>query len=140
MAALAIWLARAPQPHEKAARRDRLALALLAGLSGLWLSSKVFSPQYLTWAMPIVLAVSGKRGRTLTWLLFATMAVTQIYLTGYYGEVIHRSVVGVGSLLVRLLLLGAFAAVALLPLATRSAPSERVDSDTARHARAPIAT
>jgi Glycosyltransferase family 87 len=116
--------ARAGAPDGEVARRDRLAIALLAALAALWLSAKVFSPQYLTWALPLVLAVSGKRGETLRWLLFAIMTVTQIYLRGYYGEVIHGTAIGVGTLLVRLLLLVVFAVVAVRGL-ERGAPGMR---------------
>jgi hypothetical protein len=104
--------ARAPAPDSEVARRDRLAIALLASLAALWLSAKVFSPQYLTWALPLVLAVSSRRGELLRWLLFATMTVTQVYLRGYYGQVIHGTAIGVATLLVRLLFLVAFAVVA----------------------------
>jgi uncharacterized membrane protein len=115
--------ARAPAPDSEVARRDRLAIALLASLAALWLSAKVFSPQYLTWALPLVLAVSSRRGETLRWLLFAIMTVTQIYLRGYYGQVIHGTAIGVGTLLVRLLLLVAFAVVAVRGL-ERAAPGQ----------------
>src|SRR5450432_2538857 len=86
---ITVRCARASAPDSEVARRDRLAIALLAALAALWLSAKVFSPQYLTWALPLVLAVSVKRGETLRWLLFAIMTLTQIYLRGYYGQVIH---------------------------------------------------
>ncbi len=111
--AITVRCARASAPDSEVARRDRLALALLAALAALWLSAKVFSPQYLTWALPLVLAVSAKRGETLRWLLFAIMTVTQIFLRGYYGQVIHGTAIGVGTLLVRLPLLVAFAVVAV---------------------------
>ena len=111
--ALTVRCARAPAPDGEVARRDRLALALLAGLSVAWLSAKVFSPQYLTWALPLVLTVSGKRGETLRWLLFSIMTVTQVYLRGYYGQVIDVTAIGVGTLLMRLALLLAFVAVAV---------------------------
>jgi hypothetical protein len=120
---ITVRCARAPAPDSEVARRDRLAIALLASLAALWLSAKVFSPQYLTWALPLVLAVSSKRGETLRWLLFAIMTVTQIYLRGYYGEVIHGTAIGVGTLLVRLLLLVAFAVVAVRGL-ERAAPGQ----------------
>ena len=38
--------------EEIAARTERIALAMLATLVALWLGGKVFSPQYLTWAIP----------------------------------------------------------------------------------------
>jgi Glycosyltransferase family 87 len=111
MTALTVMLARAPAPRDDTARRDRLALALLAGLSILWLSAKVFSPQYLTWGMPLVLAVSGELGKRLTWLFFAVLTATQIVLCGLFVLVVQITPVGQVSLCVRLGLLVAFAVV-----------------------------
>lgn len=113
LALLTVRLARSPEPEHEVARRDRLALALLAGVTTLWLTAKVFSPQYLTWAMPLVLAVSGTRGIKLTWLLAVVMLLTQIYMRSYYDQVIHLTPLAVGTLLVRLALLGLFATLIL---------------------------
>ena len=109
----AVRLARAPQEDNETARRDRIALALLAGLAVLWLSAKTFSPQYLTWAIPLVLAVSGSRGKKLRWLLFFILTVTQVYMRGFYGQLIAGTPVGVGFVLLRLPLLVLFLLVAL---------------------------
>jgi hypothetical protein len=116
------WFATASAPVGEGDRNDRLALALLAGLAALWLSAKAFSPQYLTWALPLVLAVSGKRGRRLTWLLFAIMTLTQVYMRAFYGQVIQGTAVGVGFLAARLPLLVTFAVVALRGVRTTSSP------------------
>jgi hypothetical protein len=129
IALLSVVLARsagkgAGADREEGGRRDRAALALLAGLAVLWLTAKVFSPQYLTWAMPLVLAVSGARGRALAWLLGAAMLVSQIYLRGYYDYVYELRPLGVVTLLVRLGVLVAFAAVALRGV-TRGSPIAR---------------
>jgi hypothetical protein len=99
--------------HQDVDRCDRLALALLSGLGVLWLTSRLFSPQYMTWAIPLVLAVAGKRGKTLTWLLFAILALTQVYMRAFYGQLIRGTPVGVGFLIVRLPMLVAFLVVAL---------------------------
>jgi uncharacterized membrane protein len=121
--AVTVALARLPAPADEGARRDRIALALLASLAALWLTSKVFSPQYLTWAMPIVLAVSPGIGRRLTWLLVAAMAVTQLYIRGYYDYVTDLRPIGVATLVVRLAILAAFTAIAVRALA--AAPVRR---------------
>ena len=117
LAALVVWLARSsasgPRNADAVRRCDRLALAMLSGLAVVWLSAKTFSPQYLTWALPLVLAVSGKPGRSLTWLLFAVMALTQVYMRAFYGQVIAGTAVGIGFLVARLPLLVAFAVVAM---------------------------
>jgi len=120
--AVVAWFARAPATRDDQGRCDRVALAFLSGLAVLWLSAKAFSPQYLTWAIPLVLAVSGERGRRLTWILFATMALTQVYMRAFYGQVIAGTAVGVGFLIVRLPLLVAFGVTALRGGITRAAP------------------
>jgi hypothetical protein len=111
IAALTVALARAPAARDDAARRDRLALALLAALCVLWLSAKVFSPQYLTWGMALVLAVSGKLGKRLTWLFFAVLLATQVVLCGLYVLVVQITPVGQASLCLRLGLLVVFTIV-----------------------------
>jgi hypothetical protein len=113
LALLVLRFARAPEPPSDQARRDRIALALLAGVTTLWLTAKVFSPQYLTWAIPLVLGVSGARGVKLTWVLTVVMLVTQIYLRSYYDQVVRVTPLGVATLLGRLALLGVFAALLL---------------------------
>jgi hypothetical protein len=110
---ITVLFLRAPPPRDDVARRDRIALATLAGLAALWLSAKVFSPQYLTWGLPLVLAVSGRLGKSLTWLLFSVMTATQICLCGIYVYVARLTPIGQTALLVRLALLVAFAVVAL---------------------------
>ena len=121
-AGLALGLLRAEEPGDDVSRRDRLALTLLAGVAALWLSAKVFSPQYLTWAIPLVLAVSGARGRRLTVLLFAILLVTQIYQCGHYETVIAQTALGIGSLALRLALIVAFTVMVAGGLLTRRRP------------------
>jgi len=118
LGAAAVGFARSPQPHGEGERRDRIAVALLAGLAVLWLSAKTFSPQYLTWAIPLVLAVSGSRGEKLRWLLFFILVLTQVYMRGFYGQLIAGTLVGVGFVLLRLPLLVLFLVVALRGLAS----------------------
>ena len=118
MALITVFLARVPKPADDLARRDRLALALLLGLAALWLSAKVFSPQYLTWGLPLVLGVSGSRGRRLTWLFFAVLVATQVILCGLYVFVFAVSWVGEIALLVRLALLIALVVALVRDVAT----------------------
>jgi nitrate reductase gamma subunit len=106
--ALTWFLWRRPEsPASPASRTDAIASALLVALAILWLTAKVFSPQYMTWAIPIVLAVSGRRGRVLAWLLVACMAITQLYQRGFYDFVTDQRPLGVITLFVRQALLGA---------------------------------
>ena len=122
-----MWFARAPAATDDVERRDRLALALLAGLASLWLTGKVFSPQYLTWD-PDRPRGLGDLGRRLTWIFFGLLVATQVYLRGYYPEVVHQSLIGVGSLLVRLGLLVWFLVAVLRGV---RAPEPRVEAVTA---------
>jgi len=119
---LGVLLYRAPPASDEVSRRDRLALTLLAGMCALWLSAKVLSPQYLTWGLPLVLGVSGKRGRAVTIGLGATLFMTQLYLCGHYETVIAQSPLGIVSLDVRLALLIALTVVVVRGLA-RGAPA-----------------
>jgi hypothetical protein len=81
-----------------AKNKPRAATAALAACVALWLTGKVFSPQYMTWAIPLVLAVPGRR---VSWGLVAAMALTQLYLRGYYDLVAEGAVIGVLSVAVR---------------------------------------
>jgi hypothetical protein len=106
-------LLRLPAARDDGDRRDRIAIAALLGLCVLWLTAKVFSPQYLTWGLPLVLAVSGRLGRTLTWLFFAVLFATQTCLCGIYVFVARLTPIGQSALMIRLALLAAFATVLL---------------------------
>jgi hypothetical protein len=92
--ARATSLARVP-------RTDALAIAYLGGCVAIWLLAKVFSPQYLTWALPISLALSVAPGRNVIGLLVATMAITQLYHRGYYDLLADGRPAGVFTLFAR---------------------------------------
>ncbi len=79
----------------------QVALATTAALAMVWLTGKVLSPQYFTWAIPLVLAVPGKEGTRLAWSLVAAMALTQLYLRGYYDLVAEGAWLGVLSVAAR---------------------------------------
>src|SRR5206468_3880357 len=86
--------------------RPNAALAAVAACAAIWLTGKVFSPQYMTWAIPLVLAVPGRRGVRLALGLVAAMAVTQLYLRGYYDLVAEGAVIGVLSVAARQAIVG----------------------------------
>ncbi len=117
------------------ARARRLALALLAACLLLWLTGKVFSPQYLTWGLPLVLAVpAGRRGvgatgwqrawkrADLVWGTIALLTLTQIYMKGYYPAVIAQEPVGLLTLVVRQAMLFALLGVVLFRLFASDPP------------------
>lgn len=95
-----------------AARTERIALAVLATLVALWLGGKVFSPQYLTWAIPVVLCIPGRRGLHASIALGVVLFVSQLYLRGFYDHVYNQWPAGIATMLVRLgILVATFIAV-----------------------------
>ncbi len=113
---LTVWLARLPARKTEAERIDRIACAGLAALLCAWLGGKVFSPQYMTWAIPFVVALDPRRRREIGFALLLAMATAQAYLRGFYDYVTDMRPLGVAGLVVRLGLLaimGVFAGRAL---------------------------
>ena len=51
--------------------------------------SKVFSPQYLLWLVPLVLLTGGRRGLRASVLLLAILGVTQVFEPYHYVEYFH---------------------------------------------------
>ncbi len=92
--------------EERAQRTWRIVLATLATMTALWLGGKVFSPQYLTWALPLVIAVPGRGWKQIALLLGVILAVSQLYLRGFYDHVYNQWPVGVVTMVFRLALLG----------------------------------
>lgn len=76
--------------------------ALLAACIIVWLTSKVFSPQYLTWGVPFILpCLYSKRDRTAGLLLTFALVITQVYLRGYYDAVSGMKMLGLVTLAIR---------------------------------------
>jgi hypothetical protein len=98
--------------------RSRVACAAFASLVVLWLTAKVFSTQYMTWGIPIVLAIPGALGVRLTWLLLAAMALTQFYVCGHHELVMQGRPLGLLNLGARQALLAAAGYLAARSLAT----------------------
>ena len=110
-----------PARHDDdAARISHIVLAALAATTALWLGGKVFSPQYLTWALPLVVALPLRNWWRLAALLGLVVLLSQIYLRGFYDYVYDQRLLGVITMVVRLAVLGAFFAV-LLKLLRRPA-------------------
>jgi hypothetical protein len=105
------------------ARIERIVCAALAGTIVLWVTGKVFSPQYLTWGIPLVLAIPGRRGVVAIWIAIAAFVMTQLYYRGFYDQVFDQQPVGVLTVLARQGVL-----VALLVFVLRTPPlGSRVD-------------
>ena len=103
------------QPDEDA-RVARIVVAALAATTALWLGGKVFSPQYLTWALPLAVALPGRAWIRVSFVLGLVVLVSQIYLRGYYDHVYNQWPAGVITMVVRLGLLGVFSRMLLVRL------------------------
>ena len=101
IAALAVLARRAPEAADEAGRIERVARAALGATIVLWLAGKVFSPQYLTWGIPLVLAIPGRRGVIAVFIAALAMALTQLFIRGYYDQVYDQRFVGVFTVLLR---------------------------------------
>ncbi len=112
IAGLTAWLARRPAADSARSRSDDMARAGLGGLLCIWLFGKVLSPQYLTWGIPLALATSSRRPAV---ALGAAMIISQVYLRGFYDQVVDMRPLGVAALVLRLLVLSALAVVVLRP-------------------------
>jgi uncharacterized membrane protein len=110
-----VWyLARTPRSGAPpGARVTRIASSALAATAIAWLTSKVLSPQYLTWAIPLVLAVPGRPGRRLAWTTLAAMAVTQLYTRGFYDRVVEQAPIALLTVVTRQCLLFVLLALAV---------------------------
>jgi hypothetical protein len=97
----------------------RVACAAFAALIVLWLTGKVFSPQYMTWGLPVVLAIPGAFGLRLSWLLLAAMAATQFYVCGHSELVVQGRALGLLNLGVRQAILALAAYLAAQHLVRR---------------------
>jgi hypothetical protein len=130
IAALTAWIAGRPRvglrasepdsPEDERTRADRIACAGLGGLLAIWLFAKVLSPQYLTWAIPLALVPSNRRPAI---ALIAAMAISQVYLRGFYDYVVDGRALGVLTLALRLVTLVVMAVAVARALATATAAS-----------------
>ena len=89
---VAIWVAFARGPAE----RDRLLRYAVASVCAFVALSKVLSPQYLIWLIPLVPIVRDRRGTAASALLVAAMFLTQLWFPRRFvgrlcTEVLHRS-------------------------------------------------
>jgi hypothetical protein len=109
-------------PRGTEARTERMVLAALATLTALWLGGKVFSPQYLTWAIPLAVALPGSAWRRAALHLGVVLLLSQIYLRGFYDHVYNQWPAGVLTMLVRLAVLVALFVVAVRKLGKRPRP------------------
>jgi hypothetical protein len=104
LAVLAVWFLYARSRDVRA----RLPLAFAAGVAGFLALTKVFSPQYLVWLVPLVVAAGGWATISLT---AASLVLAQVWFFHYHA--LFRLAWPTWLLLVRdLLVLGVFLALA----------------------------
>jgi hypothetical protein len=82
---------------------------LLIGICAVWIIGKVFSPQYLTWAIPMIPFLVGQRARGELVALLGLLGISQLYFRGYFDAVFMLEPLGIITLLVRNALLAALA-------------------------------
>jgi hypothetical protein len=96
--------------------REQLVVSSVAAVTAYIAFSKVFSPQYLVWLIPLVPLVGGRRGIRATALLVVVLGMTQIWEPYRYSAYYKAFDPWVVSLvLVRDLLVVALLAVLLWP-------------------------
>jgi hypothetical protein len=66
--------------------REELVLAAVAAVTAYVVFSKVFSPQYLVWLIPLVPLIGGRDGVRATALFLAILGVTQIWEPYHYDH------------------------------------------------------
>jgi hypothetical protein len=106
---VAVWL-----PFAKSrADADALVVGCATVVTALILLGKVLSPQFLIWAVPLVLLVRGRSGVIASALLASACVATQLVFPSRYLDLIALDPVPSGILIVRNLLLAALLIVLL---------------------------
>jgi hypothetical protein len=121
-ALLAIWVAAARGP----ATGERLVRYSAASLVAFIALSKVLSPQFLIWLIPLVPLVRGRRGLAASALLGLALLLTQLWFPIRYWDLALRFAAFPSWLVVaRDLVLVALLAVLLVPLREREPAAAR---------------
>ena len=121
-ALLAIWVAAARGP----ATGERLVRYSAASLVAFIALSKVLSPQFLIWLIPLVPLVRGRRGLAASALLGLALLLTQLWFPIRYWDLALRFAAFPSWLVVaRDLVLLALLAVLLVPLREREPAAAR---------------
>lgn len=106
------WALRHRQLSPEAQGRAVVAWTV-AALWVLLCTTKVLSAQYVIWSVPLIAALPGPRGRTIFRLSLVTLFLTQLIYPSLYGALIRGSSAVLAVLLLRNVLLGAIAVLAV---------------------------
>jgi hypothetical protein len=106
IAGVTLIAARAGDDVNEGALLRRVVCASIAAATALWLTGKVFSPQYLTWALPLVIAVPSDRVlrprvRRVIVAFLAALFLGQLFWRGYYDHVYGQRPAGILTLVAR---------------------------------------
>jgi hypothetical protein len=82
VAAVWVWFARGPM------ERDRLVRAFAAAVCAFIAFSKVFSPQFMIWLIPLVPLVRGRRGLLASAVLALALVLTQMWFPFNYWDLV----------------------------------------------------
>jgi hypothetical protein len=82
-----------------------LAYGSYLALLCIFATGKVFSPQYLTWMLPMVFVLPQSHFRANAVLLGALFGISQLYFRGYFDAVYNSEPLGIATLLLRDLIL-----------------------------------
>jgi Glycosyltransferase family 87 len=132
VALLAVWAAFARGP----ATRERLVLASGAAIAAFIGLSKVLSPQFLIWLIPVVPLVRGRRGLWSSGLLGLSLVLTQVWFPFRYWKLVNDFEPAASWLVLSrdVALLGLFT-VLLLPLVHERGDARELVADEARPAQ-----
>jgi uncharacterized membrane protein len=116
VAAVWVWFARGPM------ERDRLVRAFAAAVCAFIAFSKVFSPQFMIWLIPLVPLVRGRRGLLASGVLALALVLTQMWFPFNYWDLVKFDAYPSTLVFLRdLAMLGLLAAL-LWPTSRRARP------------------
>lgn len=101
IAALTVLVARAPEPESDSERLRKTTAALALGAIVLILAGKVFSPQYLTWLLPLVVMLPHPSLERVSAVFGIALTLGQVYLRGFYDWLCMQVPVALGTLSAR---------------------------------------
>ena len=109
VAAVWAWFARGPMD------RDRLVRAFAAAVCAFIAFSKVFSPQFMIWLIPLVPLVRGRRGVLASGVLALALVLTQMWFPFNYWDLVAFDAYPTSLVFVRDLVMFGLLAALLVP-------------------------